>query len=238
MTLLPDYAQASELFREFQIDVPHGTYLKLESYAEFLVEYNQHVNLTAVTDGDGILKKHFLDSLLLHELARDCFPQSAHVLDIGSGAGFPGVPLALIRPDLQITLLDSLQKRIVFLEQLREKLDCQYLPVHGRAEEFAKNPGYRESFDVVTARAVAALPMLAELSLPYVKPGGYWLAMKSHEEIRPALQAIRLLGGELVDTIPYQLPGGDARNLYLIRKITICPEKFPRKFAQIKQKPL
>lgn len=238
MALLPDYAQANELFQEFSIDVPHGTYLKLESYAEFLVEYNQYVNLTAVTDGDGILKKHFLDSLLLHELARDCFPQSAKILDIGSGAGFPGVPLSLIRPDLQITLLDSLRKRIAFLEQLREKLDCQYTTVHGRAEDFARTPAYRESFDVVTARAVASLPVLAELSLPYVRMGGYWLAMKSHEEIRPALQAIHLLGGELVSTISYQLPGGDARNLYLVRKVETCPEKFPRKFAQIKQKPL
>ncbi len=238
MALLPDYARASELFQEFNIDVPHGTYLKLESYAKFLVEYNQHVNLTAVTKGDAILKKHFLDSLLLHELARDCFSQSAKILDIGSGAGFPGVPLSLIRPDLQITLLDSLRKRITFLEQLKEKLDCQYTAVHGRAEDFAKNPEYRESFDVVTARAVAALPVLAEFSLPYVRIGGYWLAMKSHEEIRPALQAIRLLGGELVNTISYQLPGGDARNLYLIRKVSSCPEKFPRKFAQIRQKSL
>ncbi|MDE5769395.1 MAG: 16S rRNA (guanine(527)-N(7))-methyltransferase RsmG [Oscillospiraceae bacterium] len=238
MALLPDYVQASELFQKFNVNVPHGTYKKLESYAEFLVEYNQHVNLTAVTDGEGILKKHFLDSFLLHELARDCFPQSAKLLDIGSGAGFPGVPLSLIRPDLQITLLDSLRKRIVFLEQLREKLDCQYTAVHGRAEEFAKDPDYRESFNVVTARAVAALPVLAELSLPYVRMGGYWLAMKSHEEIRPALQAIRLLGGELVDTISYQLSGGDARNLYLVRKVSSCPEKFPRKFAQIKQKSL
>ncbi len=238
MTILPDYAQADKLFQVFKIDVPHETFCQFETYAEFLVEYNQYVNLTAVTDGDSILKKHFLDSILLHEYAKSCFPQSAKILDIGSGAGFPGVPLSLIRPDLQVVLLDSLRKRIVFLEKLREKLHCSYTAVHGRAEELAKDPMYRESFDVVTARAVASLPILAELSLPYVKTGGYWLAMKSHETIEPALQAIQMLGGEWVDTVSYQLPGGDVRNLHLIRKISPCTTKYPRKFAQIKQKSL
>lgn len=239
MAVLPEYEQAKQVFEQFEIHVPRGTFEKLEQYAEFLVAYNQHVNLTAVTEGEEILKKHFLDSLLLHQLAGSCFPKSAKLLDIGSGAGFPGVPLALIRPDLQMTLLDSLNKRIVFLEKLRNLLDCDYTAIHGRAEDFAKKSEYRESFDVVTARAVASLPTLAELSLPYVKTGGYWIAMKGpNEEIKPALQAIRLLGGQLLDTIPYQLAGGDARILYLVKKISPCPTKYPRKIAQIKQKPL
>lgn len=238
MSVLPDYSTAQNVFQEYHIDVPRETFEKLQLYADFLVDYNQHVNLTALTNGEDILKKHFLDSFLLHHFAESCFSSSAKVLDIGSGAGFPGVPLALLRPDLNITLLDSLNKRITFLELLREKLNIHYSPVHGRAEEFAKSPDYRESFDVVTARAVAALPMLAEFSLPYVRIGGFWIAMKGKEDISPALHAIDLLGGKLVHSIPYHLPDGDERSLYIIKKISPCPTKFPRKFAQIKQKQL
>ena len=239
MAVLPKYEQAKQVFEKYNIHVPRGTFEKLENYAEFLVDYNQHVNLTAVTDGEEILKKHFLDSLLLYQLASNYFPESAKLLDIGSGAGFPAVPVALIRPDLQITLLDSLNKRIIFLEKLRNLLNCNYIAIHGRAEDFAKKPEYRESFDIVTARAVASLPVLAEISLPYVKIGGYWIVMKGpNEEIKPALQAIRLLGGQLLDSISYQLDGGDARILYLVKKISPCPTKYPRKIAQIKQKPL
>ena len=236
--MLPDYSTAQKLFQEYQIDVPCETFEKLQVYADFLVEYNQHVNLTALTDGDDILKKHFLDSFLLYQFAESCFPVNAKVLDIGSGAGFPGVPLALLHPEFDVTLLDSLQKRITFLELLKEKLNCNYFPIHGRAEELAKLPDYRESFDVVTARAVAALPMLAEFSLPYVKPGGFWIAMKGKEEISPALHAIEVLGGKLEHSISYHLPDGDERSLYIIKKISPCPTKFPRKFAQIKQKQL
>ncbi|MDE6005113.1 MAG: 16S rRNA (guanine(527)-N(7))-methyltransferase RsmG [Oscillospiraceae bacterium] len=239
MAILPEYEQAKQVFEKFNIHVPRGTFEKLENYAEFLVEYNQHVNLTAITDGKEILEKHFLDSLLLCQLASDYIPESAKLLDIGSGAGFPAVPVALIRPDLQITLLDSLHKRIIFLEKLRELLNCNYNSIHGRAEDFAKKSDYRENFDIVTARAVASLPVLAEFSLPYVKTGGYWIAMKGpNEEITPALQAIQVLGGKLIKTIPYQLANGDARILYLVKKISPCPTKYPRKIAQIKQKSL
>jgi len=236
--MLPDYQSAQNLFQKYQLDVPRGTFQKLELYADFLVDYNQHVNLTAITDGNEILIKHFLDSFLLYAYAKNYFPDSANVLDIGSGAGFPCVPLALLRPDFNITLLDSLNKRVTFLNLLKQKLECNYTPIHGRAEELAKLPDYRESFDVVTARAVAALPMLAEFSLPYVRIGGFWIAMKSKEEINPALNAIHLLGGKLENTIPYQLPDGDERIIYIIKKISPTPTKYPRKFAQIKQKQL
>lgn len=238
MAILPNFETAEALFSAYHLDVPRGTFAKLESYAEFLLDYNQKVNLTALTDGEDILKKHFLDSFLLYHFAEKCFPDSASILDIGSGAGFPGVPLALLRPDFSVTLLDSLNKRILFLELLKERLACSYTAVHGRAEELARLSDYRETFDVVTARAVAALPMLAEFSLPYVRTGGYWLAMKGKEEIQPALHAIQTLGGQLEQTISYQLPDGDERSLYLIRKISPCPTKYPRKFAQIKQKAL
>ena len=238
MSILPDFETGQKIFQTYQIDVPRGTFAKLEIYADFLVEYNQHVNLTAITDGEQILRKHFLDSFLLYHFAEKYFPDSAKILDIGSGAGFPGVPLALLKPDFQITLLDSLGKRITFLELLKEKLNCNYQTIHGRAEEFAKLSDYREAFDVVTARAVASLPMLAEFSLPYVKLNGFWIAMKGKETISPAIPAIQKLGGNLEQTISYQLPDGDERTLFIIKKISPTPTKFPRKFAQIKQKPL
>lgn len=237
--MLPGYDSANLLFSQYDLHVSCETYQKLEDYAVFLTDYNQRVNLTALTDGDDILKKHFLDSFLLYQMCAECFPDAASVLDIGSGAGFPGVPLALIRSDLRITLLDSLQKRITFLDLLREQLGCHYNAVHGRAELLAKEATFRERFDVVTARAVAALPALAEYSLPFVKVGGFWLAMKGpNENASAALHAIEVLGGSLVDTVRYSLPGGDERLIYVVKKCRATPTKYPRNSGQIKQKPL
>ena len=237
--MLPGFEETVELFEECGVNVSRETYDKMEAYAAFLVEYNEKVNLTAVTDGAEILRKHFLDSMLLAVKCADCLPEGGSVLDIGSGAGFPGVPLGMIRPDLKITLLDSLQKRIVFLDALRDKVGGTYQAIHGRAEELAKKTEYRECFDVVTARAVAAMPMLAEYSLPFVKPGGYWLAMKGpNEEIKPALQAIRMLGGSAAEPIRYALPGGDDRVIFVVKKCSSTPTKYPRNSGQIKQKPL
>ena len=237
--MLPAFETAETLFSGMNLHVSHETYQKMEDYAAFLVNYNEKVNLTAITDGEGILKKHFIDSLLLGRFCETELTQGAKLLDIGSGAGFPGVPLALMRGDLDITLLDSLNKRITFLGLLREQLELHYAAVHGRAEELAKKPDYRECFDIVTARAVAALPTLAEYSLPFVKVGGYWLAMKGPgEELKPALQAIRVLGGEFVRTENYALPDGEERVIYVVKKIALTATKFPRNSGQIKSKPL
>ena len=237
--MLPEFEKAAELFQGCDVDVSRETYDKMEMYAAFLVAYTEKVNLTAVTDGEEILRKHFLDSMLLAAKCGEYLPEGGSVLDIGSGAGFPGVPLGLVRKDLVITLLDSLNKRIVFLEALREKLGMRYAAVHGRAEELAKKAEYRECFDVVTARAVAAMPMLAEYSLPFVKVGGYWLAMKGpNEDIKPALQAIRMLGGKFVEEIRYALPGGDERVIFVVKKCSATPTKYPRNSGQIKQKSL
>ena len=237
--MLPEFESAKALFSQYDLEVSRETYQKLEDYAAFLVAYNENVNLTAITDGDGILKKHFIDSLLLHGICKAQLPEGGRVLDIGSGAGFPGVPLALQRPDLRITLLDSLNKRIVFLQQLCEKLGLSYEAVHGRAEQLAKDETYREQFDVVTARAVAALPTLAEYSLPFVKIGGHWIAMKGPgEDVQPALQAMRVLGGKLCDTHRYTLPDGEERVIYVVKKLSPTPTKFPRNSGQIKAKPL
>lgn len=235
--MFPAFEDAKVLFDTYEISVSRETYEKMQVYAEFLVDYNQNVNLTAVTEENDILKKHFLDSLLLDKFCP--IPQNGRILDIGSGAGFPGMPLALQRPDLDITLLDSLQKRITFLGKLCVLLKCPCKPMHGRAEEMAKKAEFRENFDVVTARAVASMPVLAEYSLPFVKPGGVWVAMKGpSESVKPALQAIRILGGKLQDTVAYQLPGGDARVIYVVKKVSQSPTKYPRNSSQIKQKPL
>ncbi len=235
--MLPKFDSACELFHAVELDVSRETYDQLVRYEEFLTDYNEKVNLTAVTDGEEILVKHFIDSMLLAKFGD--LPENATVLDIGSGAGFPGVPLALCRNDLKITLLDSLNKRVIFLQQLCDLLGISCNPIHGRAEELAKKPDYRESFDVVTARAVAAMPMLAEISLPFVKIGGHWIVMKGpNEPVKPALQAIRMLGGKLTDTIEYSLPGGDRRVIYVVKKISQTPTKYPRNCGQIKNKPL
>ena len=210
----------------------------LEQYAHALLETNKVMNLTAITDPADVATLHFLDSAALLTLA-DFAGRS--VVDVGTGAGFPGMPLRIIEPSIRLTLLDSLGKRITFLQGVCDALgfgdvEC----VHARAEEFAA--ARRESFDVATSRAVAALPLLAELSLPLVKVGGCFLPMKSVEsdrEIEDARNAIAVLGGELEAVRDYTVPGTDVRHrLVVIRKVKPSPAKYPRPFAKIKKAPL
>ena len=207
-------------------------------YAEALVETNKVMNLTAITEPADIATLHFLDSAALLKLVNF---QNKSVVDVGTGAGFPGMPLRILEPSIHLTLLDSLNKRIDFLKDVCADLglsdvDC----VHARAEEFAA--GHRGGFDIVTSRAVANLRMLSELCLPLVKPGGWFLAMKavdSDEELRSAAHAIETLGGQLVRTENYQIPGIDvSHRLVFIKKIKETPKKYPRPFAKIKKNPL
>ena len=209
------------------------------AYAEFLVEYNQKVNLTAITEPWEIAVKHFWDSLLLLKAVSP--GQGAKLADVGTGAGFPGVPLKLARPDLQLTLLDSLNKRVVFLQQLAEKLDFSAEMVHMRAEEAGRAPHFREQFDLVTARAVAALPLLCEYCLPLVRVGGQFVAMKARsvqEELKASEKALKLLGGEIEDVHALTLPEGEERVLVVVKKISQCPPKYPRPTAQMAKRPL
>ncbi len=232
-----DFSTIQKLFGENNFTLTAEQYAAFDAYASFLVEYNEKVNLTAITEPMEIWKKHFLDSIYPLRLAE--IPQKASLIDVGTGAGFPSVPMAIYRKDLQITMLDSLQKRIVFLEQLAEKTGLSdWRCIHGRAEDAGREPALREMYDVATARAVATLPVLCEYCLPFVKVGGVFLALKGpSEHAADAAHAIEVLGGVLEDEISYNLCG-EERKLIVIRKTAQISTSYPRKSHRIKQNPL
>lgn len=210
----------------------------LEKFVDMLLERNQVMNLTAITEPDQVARLHLLDSLSL--LPVEAFAGKA-VIDVGTGAGFPGIPLAIVQQDANFTLLDSLGKRIRFLDEVREALGLGNVTcVHGRAEEFAQ--AHREQFDLAVSRAVANLAVLSELCLPLVKVGGAFLAMKStgcEAETEGAQTAIRRLGGTLERVVDYTIPTTDVTHRVLvIRKTAPTAKKYPRPFAQIKKQPL
>lgn len=202
-------------------------------YYNLLIEGNKICNLTAITDEDGVVEKHFYDSIFPQKY----FSLNAKVLDIGAGAGFPSIPLKLVRNDLSFTLLDSLNKRINFLNNTIQTLNLKNIEaIHGRAEDFAKLSDYREKFDITTARAVANLKALSEYCLPFVKVGGQFIAYKSgncEEEINEAKQIICELGGKISKVIDYNI-GENSRKLVIIEKTKETPKKYPRPIKQIK----
>lgn len=202
-------------------------------YYNLLIEGNKICNLTAITDEDGVVEKHFYDSIFPQKY----FSLNAKVLDIGAGAGFPSIPLKLVRDDLSFTLLDSLNKRINFLNNTIQTLNLKNIEsIHGRAEDFAKINDYREKFDFTTARAVANLKVLSEYCLPFVKVGGQFIAYKSgncEEEINEAKQIICELGGKISKVIDYNI-GENSRKLVIIEKTKETPKKYPRPTKQIK----
>lgn len=210
----------------------------LEQFAGMMLERNKVMNLTAITEPGDVAALHLLDSLALLPLAA---LENERLVDVGCGAGFPGVPLAIAGAGLEVTLLDSQKKRVDFLEEVREALGLENaVCVHGRAEEFAGEQ--REQFDAAVSRAVAALPVLCELCLPLVKVGGRMLAMKSansEEEINGAKRAVKLLGGQVEWVKDYRIPTTEViHRLVCIRKIAPTPGKYPRRFALIKKQPL
>lgn len=208
-------------------------------YAEILLEWNQKLNLTAITRPEDIVIKHFLDSLLILQAVE--LKQGATVIDVGTGAGFPGIPLKIARPDLKLTLLDSLNKRVTFLEAVSSALNQDIICLHARAEVLAHDTDYRECYDFATARAVAALPALCEYCMPYLKTGGYFLAMKGgniEEESESAKQTIALLGGKIKTIRQYSLPNDNARSVIVIKKQSQTPSKYPRKAVKITKSPL
>lgn len=231
-----DFPQFAEIFGE---NISEQTYRKFSDYAELLTEWNEKINLTAITDPREIAIKHFFDSVYPFTLFE--LPQSACVADIGTGAGFPSIPLKIVRNDIELTLIDSLNKRINFLETLLDTLELKARCIHGRAEELAKTADLRESFDIAAARAVAPLDRLCEYCLPFVKVGGKFVALKGSgggEELEQAENAIKILGGTVNDMIKYTLPDGSERTLIIIEKTAPTPEKYPRNAGQIKKKSL
>ena len=214
---------------------------KFLRYYELLIEWNEKINLTAITTYEDVLKKHFVDSLSLCK-AMDV-DQGLTVIDVGTGAGFPGLALKIAFPNLKMTLLDSLQKRIVFLNQVIEELKLSDIEtIHGRAEDYAGKAEYREGFDLCVSRAVANLSTLSEYCLPFVKMGGQFISYKSEkieEEMKQAKNAISILGGEVKKQVEFTLPSSDIyRNLVVIEKKKNTPKKYPRKAGLPSKEPL
>lgn len=210
-------------------------------YYEMLTEWNEVMNLTAITEFQDVMKKHFVDSVSLIK-AYDVMKRAA-VIDVGTGAGFPGLALKIAFPELQITLLDSLNKRIQFLNSVIEKLELSGVEtIHGRAEDFAKPGKLREQYDLCVSRAVANLSTLSELCLPFVRKGGMFISYKSEkvsEEMKTAENVISLLGGRVKEQVEFILPDSDIyRNLFVIEKIKETPKKFPRKAGLPAKEPL
>ncbi len=212
---------------------------RFDMLAERLIEQNKTMNLTAITEPDEVVIKHFVDSISL--LSAVTPEEGAKILDLGTGAGFPGIPLLICRPDINLTMVDSTAKKLKYVAATVESLGLEAETLHSRAEEAGKQPEYREQYDIVCSRAVAALNLLCEYCLPFVKVGGIFAAMKSakaDEEIALAKNALKTLGGKIVDKKTFTLSDGGERTIILIKKVSQIPSKYPRPSAQIAKKPL
>ena len=221
--------------KTYNIEINATEAEKFNKYAELLVEWNKKINLTAILSPEGIEDKHFIDSLLLANQPE----VKGNLVDVGSGAGFPGVVVQLFKPETKVTLMEPTGKRIVFLQEVSLALGLPCKCVKERAEEAARK-AWRESFDVATARAVAALPELCEYCLPLVKPGGFFIAMKGDvdKEIEDAQNAMAKLGGSYKETRKFTLPDGSERTLVVIEKIEATSKVYPRNGGSIAKKPL
>ena len=222
-------------FQKCNIELSQDKAEKLLKLYQFLVEYNQNVNLTAITDFEEVVVKHFIDSVLPFSMID--IKENSSFIDVGTGAGFPSIPLMIVRPDLKGTLLEALNKRCVFLEKACELTGVGAKVVHGRAEDYTKEK--REAFDFATARAVAAMPVLCEYCIPYVKTGGRFIALKSvNEDETQCEKAVNVLGGKISEIKDYTITNGDSRRLFIIDKVSQTPTKYPRNPSMIKKKPL
>ena len=225
---------------ELKININDEQIEKFKAYFSFLLEYNKDVNLTAITDPQEAAIKHFIDSLILDKLIE--LKENINIIDVGAGAGFPSLPNKIIRPLLNLTLLDSSKKRVKFLIGLTHKLGINCEILHKRAEELAIKEEYREKFDCVTARGVAPLNILAEYCLPFLKVGGAFLAMKGPNgdyELKNAENAIEILGGSVEKIEKLELPNHfGTRIILIIRKIKSTPQKYPRRSTKISKMPL
>lgn len=226
--------------KDYKITLTENQYEQFQKYFELLAEWNEKMNLTAITDESGVALKHFADSLSLLNFVD--IPQNSTLADVGTGAGFPGVVLKIARPDIKLTLIDSLNKRLVFLNEVCSQLGIDAELIHSRAEDGARDEKLRESFDFVASRAVARMNVLNEYCLPYVKVGGAFCAMKgaqANEEFKESLNAINTLGGKLENKYFFELPeNGGERAIAVVRKVRNTPQKYPRQSGKIKAKAL
>ena len=236
---MPNYEILKNQTAEF-LQLNGDSLSRFKTYAEMLVEWNKKMNLTAITEPDEIIIKHFLDCLITFKNVD--IPKNASIIDVGTGAGFPGMVLKIARPDIKLTLLDGLNKRLVFLSELCSALGFNDVEIiHKRAEDGGNAPELREKYDFATARAVAKLNVLSEYCLPFVKVGGMFLALKgptAAEELENAENAFKTLGGELNDVQREVLPNGDVRVIVKVKKISQTPTSYPRNSAKISKKPL
>lgn len=232
--MLAEYAAALGL------PLGEGELERFDRYAELLVEWNERMNLTAITEPGEIVVKHFVDSLTL--LRAFTPPVGAALVDVGTGAGFPSVPVKIVRPDLRVTLLDSLNKRLVFLRELSAALGQEEnVCVHARAEEAGRQPGHREQYALATARAVAHLRELSEYCLPLVRVGGMFAALKGGDvdvELEESRRAVELLGGKIDRIERLELPDGSRRTIVCVKKISQTSTKYPRPHAKMAKNPL
>ena len=236
MTMRETLLEATE---DFKIKLSEEQLSQLEAYHTLLSEWNEKINLTAITDDRGVAVKHFADSMTIFNYFD--IPQNARVIDVGTGAGFPGLVLKIVRPDIELTLLDSLQKRLNFLSTVLDALHLDATLIHSRAEEGGQNMKLRESYDLAVSRAVAQLNILSEYCLPYVRLSGRFIAFKgsADDELQAAKKAVGILGGRIGKTPVFELPmEGGTRTLIEIEKVRPTPDKYPRQYGKIKAKPL
>ncbi len=227
--------------KEYGLSLSDNQVLQLETYMKLLIEWNEKVNLTAITEPEEIITKHFLDSMSV--FGTEYIKNGDSVIDVGTGAGFPGLIMKIANPKIKLTLLDALNKRLNFLQAVCEEINVSDVNfVHSRAEDGGNNPLYREKYDVAIARAVANMSTLSEYLLPFVKVGGYFIAMKgplADEELENAKNAINILGGKLENVVEVNIPYTDLRHrIVVVKKIKPCPKGYPRKAGTPSKKPL
>lgn len=228
-----------DLANKIDIKLNNDEVQQFYEYMNLLISWNEKINLTAITEPNEIILKHFIDCILIHKYVKDF----SNIIDVGTGAGFPGIPLSIVNNKCKVILMDSLNKRIKFLDEVSNKLNCKNIDtIHARAEELARDKEYRENFDCATSRAVASLNVLLEYMLPFVKVNGYCICMKGsniEEEIENAKKAVDILGGKIENVITYKLPDSDVgRSVVIIKKIKQTQNKYPRKAGTPSKEPI
>lgn len=230
-----------EAANEVGLELTEVQYEQFIKYMRLLQEWNEKINLTAITEDEEVIKKHFIDCIKAFK--SDAIKNARNIIDVGTGAGFPGLPIAIMNPNVEVTLLDSLNKRINFLNLVIKELGLTNVTtIHSRAEDGARNPELREKFDVATSRAVANMAVLSEFCMPYVKKNGHFVALKGpaiEEELENGKAAIKILGGELKNIIEVSIEGTDLRhNIVEVLKVRECNKKYPRKAGTVNKNPL